>query len=254
MRKGLNQGSLETVNLVEFLAVDQVKLFRAVGPSLALEDSAAKRITAEIKKASALGIMQRLVLTGAAFQEELRGTAAREVVYQQLATHRSDTLRNWAAYMDAADQQLTFAKRLQRARKFANDRNMGVREVAWMCVRLPAPEGIVEQIERLEPWARHKNHLTRRFAIEISRPCGVWCRHLNQLKQRPEIALPLLELCQDDPTKYVQDSVANWLNDASKTRPDFVEDVCERWRAESDTVATQRICHRALRTLRKRSL
>ena len=251
VRTGLNKGLLETVNLVEFLAVDQAKLFRAVRPFLELDELAAKRLAAHIRKLSSLGIMQRLVMAGAAFHEELAGTSVREAVYEQLATHRSDILRNWAAYMDAADPALSFAQRLRRARRFANDANMGVREIAWMCVRLPAPEAIAAEIERLYPLARHKNYLTRRFAIELSRPRGVWCRHLNDLKQRPEIVLPLLELCRDDPTKYVQDSVANWLNDASKTRPDFVQDVCARWREESDTTATRRITHRALRTLRK---
>ncbi len=251
IRAALNRGELETANLVEFLAVDQVKLFQAVRPQLGLNPAAERSIAAAIRRLATAGVMQRLVETGRALFEALPEESEREAVYTILATHTSDTLRNWAAYMDAANPQLTFAQRLRRARRFAIDPNMGVREVAWMSVRLPAPEAIVDQIERLHPLARQKNHLTRRFAIEIARPCGVWCRHLPRLKQRPEIALALLETCRSDPTKYVQDSVANWLNDASKTRPEFVVEVCHRWRAESDAVATRRITHRALRTLRK---
>ncbi|PQO38337.1 DNA alkylation repair protein [Blastopirellula marina] len=250
---GLNRGELESVNLVEFLVIDHVKLFKAVRPTLSLEDAAAKKIGAAIKRLASEGVMQRLVATGAAFHETLADSDAREEVYQQMATHPSDVVRNWAAYMDTADTKLTFAKRLQRARKFATDPNMGVREIAWMCVRLPAADSIVSDIERLHPLARNKNHLARRFAIEVSRPCGVWCKHIPDLKKRPEIAEELLTLCREDATKYVQDSVANWLNDASKTRPDYVQELCARWLAECDSPHTRRITHRALRTLRKKA-
>lgn len=249
----IHRGEIETVNLVEFLVVDHVKLFLGVRPTLALDDATAKQIKAKIKKLAAEGVTQRLVQTGAAFHEALTGTDNRETVYQQMATHTSDIVRNWAAYMDTADAKLTFAKRLQRARKFAIDPNMGVREIAWMAVRLPAADKIVSEIEKLYPLARHKNHLARRFAIELSRPCGVWCKHIVALKERPEVAEELLSLCREDSSKYVQDSVANWLNDASKTRPDYVQNLCDQWLSETESPHTRRIAHRALRTLRKKA-
>lgn len=249
----LHRGQIETVNLVEFLAVDHSKLFRNTKPEISLDEQSSKQIATKIKKLSDVGVMQRLAETGRVFHTVLDGAENREVVYQQLAAHQSDILRNWAAYMDAANTKLTFAQRLKRARPFAADANMGVREIAWMCVRVPAADAIVSQIEKLHPLARHKNHLLRRFAIELSRPCGVWTKHITALKERPEIAQPLLELCREDETKYVQDSVANWLNDASKTRPDFVESICDRWLSETDSKHTQRIAHRALRTLRKKA-
>ena len=52
-----------------------------------------------------------------------------------------------------------------------------------------------------------------------------------------------------DKAKYVQDSVGNWLNDASKTRPDFVVALCERWENESPAKETKYIVKKALRTL-----
>jgi len=248
--KLLNQGKLETVNLVEFLAVDQLKLFRATRNEIGLPAETANRIGKRIKNLQDAGIMQRVSEGGQIFFEEI-AEDRRVAIYDAMANHESDSLRNWAAFMDGANTKLTFAKRIQRAKQFADDRNMGVREIAWMCVRSPAADALIDQIERLLPFAKSKKSNLRRFAIELTRPCGVWCKHLPRLKERPEIALPLLELCKDDPIKYVQDSVANWLNDASKTREDFVIETTQQWLDENDSKATARIVHRARRTLRK---
>jgi len=61
----------------------------------------------------------------------------------------------------------------------------------------------------------------------------------------------LLLPVRSDPSRYVQNATANWLNDASKSRPEWVRDVCERWARESPTKETGYIVRRALRTLRK---
>jgi 3-methyladenine DNA glycosylase AlkC len=44
--------------------------------------------------------------------------------------------------------------------------------------------------------------------------------------------------------------VANWLNDAAKTQPDWVREVCARWSRGRVPLATAYIVRRAQRSLR----
>jgi 3-methyladenine DNA glycosylase AlkC len=79
----------------------------------------------------------------------------------------------------------------------------------------------------------------------------VWTKKIDELKEHPEKGIPLLDPLKSDTSKYVRDSVGNWLNDASKTRPDWVKNVCARWEKESPTKETQYILKKALRTINK---
>lgn len=234
----LNAGTREARNLVEGLAVDMARLMAAAFPEWR------GRAVARVQAAAELGITRRMELCGQVLWDE--GGVA---ILPRAAEHPSDTVRGWACYLIGLVPEWSLAERLRRIRPLAEDRNSGVREWAWLPLRSHVAADLPLAVRRLTPWTRSRSAYLRRFASELTRPRGVWTNHLEQLKVRPELGLPLLEPLRADGEKYVQDSVANWLNDAGKSRPDFVRALCARWRRESPGPATARICARALRRL-----
>lgn len=234
----LNAGTVEAATLTECLAVDFAALMRAALPELG--DDAAGLMAGD----AAAGISRRMALAGRLIHDRLGPAAA-----ESLQAHSSDTVRGWACYVIAAAGGVTLAQRLERIRPLADDPHFGVREWAWMAVRPHLAAGLDEGIALLAGWAADPSERIRRFASEASRPRGVWCAHIGALRQEPERALPILEPLRADPAGYVQDSVGNWLNDASKDRPDWVRALCDRWTAESPAPATARIRRRALRSI-----
>lgn len=168
-----------------------------------------------------------------------------------LSNHISDVARSWAAFIIGFQYKKDLKNLLKNIKKFADDEHFWVRESAWMAARKPLSQNLELSIQLLETWVREDNPNIRRFAIEVLRPCGVWCFHIEKLKNQPEIALPLLESLKNEKNRYVQNSVANWLNDASKSKPEFVIELCNKWKNEENT-STNYIIKRALRTINKK--
>ena len=168
-----------------------------------------------------------------------------------MSAHTSDMVRAWACFMVAADTELSLADRLEAARRFATDGSVAVRECAWDSFRPYMAAELDHGFKLLEGWVLDPDPNVRRCAIEATRPRGVWTPHVEELKERPERGLGLLEAVRSDPSRYVQRAVANWLNDASKSRPEWVKQVCERWSGESPTKETAWTVNQALRTIRK---
>lgn len=235
----LSRGELQSATLAEGLALDQALLVRTVFPQLSPQ--ALKNMDA----ACQLGILKRMAGIGAALLKELgsHGIA-------QCQAHASDTVRSWACFMIGAQPEVDLPSRLTAIRPLADDAHFGVREWAWMAVRPHLAQELDAAIAHLAAWTQEPSERLRRFASEALRPRGVWCPHITTLKRQPERALPILSPLRADSSAYVQDSVANWLNDAAKDHPDWVRELCAEWLQVQPTAATHRICQRALRNLK----
>lgn len=233
----LNAGTRQTANLAEGLAVDFVALMAAAVPDV--PEEAHVRLTV-----GSPSITQRMRIAGELLLEHV-GLGGLDA----LIDHRSDTVRGWAAYMVGLAPGLSLAERFTLIRPLAGDAHFGVREWAWMPLRQHIAADVGRAIRLLEPWVHEESANLRRFAVEATRPRGVWTEHITELKENPRLGLPLLKPLRADPTKYVQDSVSNWLNDAAKSNPDWVRDLVDGWADGCDDRNTLRICRRAVRSL-----
>jgi 3-methyladenine DNA glycosylase AlkC len=247
---GLHLGRLETVNLVEWLAIDQGTLLSNVLTDLEMT-AERDRLLTQTRALADEGVNRKIQGIAEALHAVLAKHRRRKTLYKRLMTHPSDVVRSWSANIIAADKSLALADRLDAIRPLAADSHFGVRESAWMALRPFLAADLEQALSLLLPWTKDTDPNLRRFAIESTRPRGVWCAHIQRLREQPEDGLILLEPVRSDPSRYVQLSVANWLNDASKTRPDWTKEVCQRWLLESPTEHTRWIVHHAMRTLRK---
>lgn len=248
VRALLDAGLIESVNLSEWLVVDQPKLLATVCAAHDWSDWLPE-FTAALERLKTPTTPKRLEAIGQIFATQVSARSYAGLV-KTLRSHPSDIVRGWGAYVVGRRVGLTLSERLTQIRPFAADGNMGVREVAWMAVRAPLAAELTAGIALLAAWTGEADANLRRFATEATRPRGVWCRHITALKEAPELGLPILEPLKADPAKYVRDSVANWLNDASKSRPTWVQELCDRWVTTSPGRETAAIVQRALRTLR----
>lgn len=238
--RALNKGEIPTVNLGEGLAINTAELLLNAAPELGKKGI--KPLTDDPK----MGLIDRWRTSARILHEHFGDEAI-----DRFAAHPSDTVRGWCCMVIGLTETKgwTLKKRIARIKPFADDEHFGVRESAWLGVRERIIEDVDQSITLLTPWTKAKSANVRRFATEATRPRGVWCAHITSLKQDPSPALPLLEPLRSDSSKYVQDSVANWLNDAGKTTPEFVIELTDRWLKESKTPETERIVKRARRNL-----
>lgn len=245
----LNRGEIETANLTEWLAVDQRLLLENLllqnnrreylKPILENLDQLKKQTVNTINETIGIGLLHLAIKN------------KDDEFLHKLETHPADLVRCWAAYTIGRNHNLKLQEKLDKIQSFASDSHFGVREICWMAVRPDISKNLGESLSILSEWTIHENENVRRFASESTRPRGVWCEHIDALKQNPGLGLDILEPLRSDSSRYVQDSVGNWLNDASKSQPEFVVEICDEWLRESPTKETQYIIKKALRTLKK---
>lgn len=105
-------------------------------------------------------------------------------------------------------------------------------------------------MKQMAIWARHDNEHVRRLASEGCRPALPWGQALVSFKENPLPVLSILELLKADPSLYVRKSVANNLNDISKTHPDLVVQIARDWYGKNEL--TDWIVKHGCRTLLKK--
>lgn len=237
----LNLGLISSVNLTEWLCVDHNVLVKNVLPKEYQQPCISA--IGDIKQVTAMKSIPAVASTLIRL-----GIDQSKPLFKELSDHVSDSVRCWAAYIVGIEENAISSK-LKGIKTFAADKHFGVREISWMAVRSDIDTHLEEAISILTTWTNDTDANVRRFASEATRPRGVWCRHIEKLKENPELGLPILEPLKSDGEKYVRDSIANWLNDASKMQPDFVNQVCARWDIESPTKETAYIIKKALRSL-----
>ena len=99
-------------------------------------------------------------------------------------------------------------------------------------------------------WSKHENEHIRRLASEGCRPALPWGIALNSFKKDPAPVMPILEQLKTDPSPYVRKSVANNLNDISKTHPDLIAKLAREWYGKNEH--TDWIVKHGCRTLLKK--
>ena len=241
----LNMGKIETKNLMEWLATDQLILLKTILEPLGKMDwfPSFEEAVNNQKKPTA---NSNTKVIGETFVQ----LADLEFVRANLANHLSDIVRCWACWAESLFFDEINAL-LEAMKPYAADAHFGVREVVIFASKERAIVDLETSISILTNWTSSEDENVRRYAVEGLRPIGVWTKKIAEFQEKPEMAKSILEPLKSDTSKYVRDSVGNWLNDASKSQPDWVRSLCEQWTKESPTKETAYIVKKAMRTIAK---
>lgn len=89
-----------------------------------------------------------------------------------------------------------------------------------------------QTLRTLREWAVDSSPDVRRLVSEGLRPRLPWASRVSWLMEDPSIIISLLDELRADSSEYVRRSVANNLNDISKSYPDEVVSCLTRWQIE----------------------
>ncbi|WP_109301440.1 DNA alkylation repair protein [Aquimarina sp. AU474] len=241
----LNKGIIETKNLMEWLATDQLVLLKIILKEIDKNEwfsdfeiavNAQKKPTSN-SNTKIIGETFGLLTTDA-------------TIYNTLKTHTSDIVRCWSCWAQST-QQDTVPDLLNVMKPYIADTHFGVREVVIFASKERMIEDLDTAILILSKWTGDVDENIRRYVVEALRPVGVWTKKISAFQDDPSKGLQLITPLKSDASKYVRDSVGNWLNDASKSQPEWVQSVCNKWKNESPTKETTYIIKRAMRTINK---
>ena len=105
-------------------------------------------------------------------------------------------------------------------------------------------------IKQMLAWSKSSSFHVRRLSSEGGRPRLPWASKLQMFIDDPAPLLPILENLKDDTSKYVQNSVANCINDFVKDNRPVAEALIESWIKEA-SIERKWIIKHAIRNLRK---
>ena len=241
----LNAGKVETKNLMEWLATDQLVLLKTVLDPLGKMDwFSSFEVAVNAQKKPTANSNTKVI--GEVFAE-LSDVA---FIHKNLSSHPSDIVRCWSCWAESLFYDVV-ADLLAAMQPYAADSHFGVREVVIFASKERMIEDLDSAIQILSGWTKDQDENIRRYAVESLRPVGVWTKKILAFQEDPQKGISLLEPVKSDPSKYVRDSVGNWLNDASKTQPDWVSMTCSTWTKDSATKETAYIVKKAMRTIAK---
>jgi hypothetical protein len=147
--KALAAGTIETVNLMEWLAADMAALARCVANRIR-DPSLRKAVREVADQVGDLSITARLTTIGRVIAGAVPDPDDADLTF--LAAHTSDLVRQWACYSVNDDQmRLLLEDRLRLTLPFAADKNMTVREAAWMAFRPHILPRVEEQLHCWRP-------------------------------------------------------------------------------------------------------
>lgn len=220
--------------------MDMARLFAHAFPAITI-DASAVNATPFIARMRLLGQM----LASNADESEFNGVDRSWI---------SDTIRGWCAMAVGTNDSFDLETTVDRLKRYAADHHFAVREWSWLALRSKVVHDPTRAVEVLTPLAQDVDPRIRRFAVESTRPRSVWGAHIAQFKYDPSPAAILLGGFRCDEDRYVQDAVANWINDVALTNPAWVASFTTRWLHECDCRNTRRISARARRRLRETDL
>ena len=106
-------------------------------------------------------------------------------------------------------------------------------------------------LAQMKKWAASENRHVRRLASEGIRPRLPWASKLDNFINNPKPLFPILNKLNDDPSKYVQKSVANCINDILKDNYTLGQELINNWNVKSPSKERKWIIKHALRNFIK---
>ena len=109
-------------------------------------------------------------------------------------------------------------------------------------------------IATMTDWSLHDNFHIRRLSSEGLRPNLPWAGKLKLFIENTEPVFNILENLKDDPSKYVQTSVANHINDYFKVNESAAIALINHWADKPSSKSNRWIIKHAIRNYRKKGV